>query len=110
MPRCSSSRPATPARCSTRPSWRRAIPRPVSCTAATTPTPRALVEGIFEAYDSPALESVPDELRLDPENRALPIDYGDVCLNYDKAYFAERRLRAPPPPRDPAPARAHGRA
>ena len=56
---------------------------------------RALAEGIFEAYDSPALESVPDELRLDPENRALPIDYGDVCLNYDKAYFAERGL-APP--------------
>lgn len=56
---------------------------------------RALREGIFEAYDSPALDSIPDELRLDPENRALPIDYGDVCLNYDKAYFAERNL-APP--------------
>jgi len=56
---------------------------------------RALKEGVFEAYDSPALNSIPDRLRLDPENRALPIDYGDVCLNYDKAYFAENNL-APP--------------
>jgi len=56
---------------------------------------RALREGILESYDSPLLADVPEEMRLDPENRALPIDYGDVCLNYDKAYFAERRL-APP--------------
>jgi thiamine transport system substrate-binding protein len=56
---------------------------------------RALQEGIFEAYDSPSLDSIPDALRLDPENRALPIDYGDVCLNYDKAYFAEHNLTPP---------------
>ena len=23
-------------------------------------------------------------------NRALPVDYGDVCINYDKAYFADQ--------------------
>ena len=56
---------------------------------------RALDEGVFEAYASPLLAELPEKLRLDPENRALPIDFGDVCLNYDKAYFAERRL-APP--------------
>jgi thiamine transport system substrate-binding protein len=56
---------------------------------------RALEEDIFEPYDSPILKLIPDELQLDPEDRALPIDYGDVCLNYDKAYFAERDL-APP--------------
>ena len=27
-----------------------------------------------------------------PSNRALPVDYGDVCLNYDKAYFAEKGI------------------
>ena len=26
---------------------------------------------------------------LDAEHRVTPIDYGDVCLNYDKAWFAE---------------------
>jgi thiamine transport system substrate-binding protein len=56
---------------------------------------RALEEGIFEAYDSPILAAIPDEFKLDPENRALPVDYGDVCLNYDKAYFEEANL-APP--------------
>lgn len=56
---------------------------------------RALQEGIFEAYDAPTLDFLPDKLRLDPENRALPIDYADVCLNYDKAYLAEHNLTPP---------------
>jgi len=56
---------------------------------------RALDEGIFEVYESPRLKDIPPEFRLDPQNRALPIDYGDVCLNYDKAYFAQHNL--PPP-------------
>jgi thiamine transport system substrate-binding protein len=56
---------------------------------------RALDEGILETYDSPALDSIPRDLRLDPENRALPIDYGDVCLNYDKAYFSKANLTPP---------------
>jgi len=25
----------------------------------------------------------------------IPIDYGDVCLNYDKAYFQEKGLQPP---------------
>lgn len=56
---------------------------------------RALREGIFEPYDSPLLKDIPDEFKLDPENRALPVDYGDVCLNYQKTYFEENNL-APP--------------
>ncbi len=56
---------------------------------------RALAENIFEAYHSPLLEGIPDEFRLDPEDRALPVDYGDVCLNYDIAYFADRGLQPP---------------
>lgn len=56
---------------------------------------RALDEGIFVAYDSPALAGIPEEFLLDPEKRALPVDYGDVCPNYDKAYFADRNLPAP---------------
>ena len=56
---------------------------------------RALDGDIFEAYASPLLAGIPDEFELDPEHRALPVDYGDVCLNYDLAYFDEHNL-APP--------------
>ncbi len=56
---------------------------------------RALDEGIYETYASPALADIPAEFQLDPEKRALPVDFGDVCLNYDKAYFAEKGI-APP--------------
>jgi thiamine transport system substrate-binding protein len=56
---------------------------------------RALAGDILERYQSPVLAEVPDDLELDPEYRMLPVDYGDVCLNYDKAWFAEHDL-APP--------------
>ena len=56
---------------------------------------RALESDIYESYASPELENIPAEFKLDPSNRALPVDYGDVCINYDKAYFADRKLRVP---------------
>lgn len=56
---------------------------------------RALEADIFEPYASPQLETIRDALDLDADNRLLPVDYGDVCLNYDKAYFSEHEL-APP--------------
>ena len=56
---------------------------------------RALDEGIFEAYKSPVLDQIPDQFKLDPQNRALPVDYGDVCLNYEKAYFDQNNLQPP---------------
>ena len=56
---------------------------------------RALEADIFEAYESPALPEIPAEFKLDDSNRALPVDYGDVCINYDKAYFAENNLPVP---------------
>jgi thiamine transport system substrate-binding protein len=56
---------------------------------------RALEADIFESYQSPALNEIPAEFKLDGSNRALPVDYGDVCINYDKAYFAEKDLAVP---------------
>ncbi len=56
---------------------------------------RALKAGIFAPYASPMLAKIPNTFALDPENRALPVDYGDVCLNYDKAYFKEHHLALP---------------
>jgi thiamine transport system substrate-binding protein len=56
---------------------------------------RALDGDIFESYTPPALARIPDAFKLDPENRALPVDFGDVCLNYDVAYLED--LGLPPP-------------
>ncbi len=56
---------------------------------------RALEEGIFETYQSPLLEDIDPKFQLDPTYQALPVDFGDVCLNYQKSYFEERGL-APP--------------
>jgi len=56
---------------------------------------RALDEDIFEPYSSPLLSGIPQEFKLDAGDRLLAVNYGDVCLNYDKAYFAEKGL--PPP-------------
>ncbi|RLC60636.1 MAG: thiamine ABC transporter substrate-binding protein [Chloroflexota bacterium] len=56
---------------------------------------RALEADIFDPYTSPLLAEIPDHLELDPQHRALPVDYGDVCLNYDKAWFAEQDLTPP---------------
>jgi thiamine transport system substrate-binding protein len=56
---------------------------------------RALAEDIYESYESPLLAQIPDELKLDSQFRALPVDYGDVCINYDKAYFTQNALAVP---------------
>jgi thiamine transport system substrate-binding protein len=56
---------------------------------------RALREGIFTPYRSPALDSVPASLQLDAKGRVTPIDYGDVCINYDKKWFADNRVQVP---------------
>ena len=62
---------------------------------ANTFLSRALHEDIFAPYQSPLLEDIPDEFELDPQHRALPVDFGDVCLNYQVSYFDENNL-APP--------------
>lgn len=56
---------------------------------------RALDEGIYQAYASPLLAKIPAQFQLDPQDRALPVDYGDVCLNYDKAYFTDKGITPP---------------
>jgi thiamine transport system substrate-binding protein len=56
---------------------------------------RALDGDVFEPYESPALADVDARLILDPEHRVTPIDHGEVCLNVDKAWFAEHGT-APP--------------
>ncbi len=56
---------------------------------------RAQDEGIFIPYAPKGLNDVAPTLRLDPENRMIPVDFGDVCLNYDIQWFVNKNL-APP--------------
>jgi thiamine transport system substrate-binding protein len=56
---------------------------------------RALAAGIFEPYAAPALGGIPQQYQLDPSNALLPIDYGYVSINYDKAYLTSNNLQPP---------------
>ena len=56
---------------------------------------RALEADIYDVYQSPVLENVSSEFILDETYHALPVDYGDVCINYDKKYFADNNLPVP---------------
>ena len=56
---------------------------------------RALEYDIFLPYESPLLEQVAEAFQLDEQHRVTPINYGDVCLNYDAAWFAKQELALP---------------
>jgi thiamine transport system substrate-binding protein len=56
---------------------------------------RALDGDLFEPYESPALERVDPAYDVDAQHRVTPVDHGEVCLNYDKAWLAEHDV--PPP-------------
>ncbi|WP_030544483.1 thiamine ABC transporter substrate binding subunit [Streptomyces albus] len=57
---------------------------------------RALDHGVFAPYEARGLEKVPEELQLDrSEHRVTPVDFGDICVNYDRGWFEKQRL-APP--------------
>ena len=56
---------------------------------------RALQADIFESYRSPELDSVDDKFKLDASNHVTPVDFGDVCINYDKKYFTDNGLAIP---------------
>ena len=44
---------------------------------------RTLAEDILVPYDSPALESIPAELKFDDSNHLLPFDWGYFAICYD---------------------------
>ncbi|MDF3303101.1 thiamine ABC transporter substrate-binding protein [Streptomyces tropicalis] len=57
---------------------------------------RALDNGLFQPYRAKGLDTVGSAYQLDGDrHRVTPVDYGDICVNYDKAYFSKHRL-APP--------------
>ena len=57
---------------------------------------RALDNGLFQPYEAKGLDKVGAEYQLDKdEHRVTPIDTGDICVNYDKAYFSEHKIEPP---------------
>jgi thiamine transport system substrate-binding protein len=56
---------------------------------------RALAADLFVPHAAEGLDAVDPAFVLDPEHRVTPIDYGDVCLNYDRAYFEDNDLAVP---------------
>ncbi|MEU1179738.1 thiamine ABC transporter substrate-binding protein [Streptomyces sp. NPDC005820] len=57
---------------------------------------RALDNGLFQSYEAKGLDQVGSAYQLDAgKHRVTPIDYGDICVNYDKKYFADHKLALP---------------
>lgn len=57
---------------------------------------RALEAEMFTPYVSPNTAFIDDSLlKLVPNGEATPVDTGDVCINYDKAWFAQRKISPP---------------
>lgn len=61
---------------------------------------RAIDANIFEAYAPKGVEGISTELRLDKDNRLIPIDFGYVNINYDLQYFKTKGLALPQSLRD----------
>ncbi|MFB7458875.1 thiamine ABC transporter substrate binding subunit [Streptomyces sp. NPDC056188] len=57
---------------------------------------RALDNGLFQQYEPKGADLVLPQYRVDEaKHRVTPIDTGDICVNYDKKYFADHKLTPP---------------
>ena len=57
---------------------------------------KAVDAGVFAPYSPAALETIVPALRDDTAGGLVtPIDYGDVCVNIDDTWFAERGITPP---------------
>ncbi|MFI9834378.1 thiamine ABC transporter substrate binding subunit [Streptomyces sp. NPDC051913] len=55
---------------------------------------RALDNGLFQLYEAKGAGTIKAGYRVDG-GKVTPIDTGDICLNYDKAWFTEHKLKPP---------------
>ncbi|WP_247706615.1 thiamine ABC transporter substrate-binding protein [Streptomyces liliiviolaceus] len=57
---------------------------------------RALDNGLFQSYEAKGADGIQARYRVDQDkHRVTPIDSGDICVNYDKAWFSEHELAVP---------------
>ncbi len=55
---------------------------------------RALSNDVFVPYEAKESAKLGEEFRVEG-NKATPVTTGDVCVNYDKAYFEKKGLQPP---------------
>lgn len=57
---------------------------------------RPLDKGVFAPYKAKGLDKVPERFQADPaRHRVTPVDTGEVCVNYDRKWFADKKLDPP---------------
>ncbi len=56
---------------------------------------RATKADLFESYRAQGIDAIPSDYKRDTEFRLTPMDYGYVCMNYDKQWFKEKNLVPP---------------
>ncbi|WP_165989942.1 thiamine ABC transporter substrate binding subunit [Streptomyces sp. YIM 98790] len=60
---------------------------------------RALEGKVFQPHEAAGLDRVPEELRpageAGGEGTVIPVDTGDICVNYDRAWFDEQGVEPP---------------
>lgn len=61
----------------------------------TTLLTRAVDAGVFEPYVSPEVANVRPELAELGQGVVTPVDDGDVCVNIDDGWFADKGIAAP---------------
>ncbi|MEU6374751.1 thiamine ABC transporter substrate-binding protein [Streptomyces sp. NPDC046909] len=55
---------------------------------------RALDNGLFQPYEAKGAGTIKAGFRVDGD-KVTPIDTGDICLNYDKAWFSQHKVQPP---------------
>lgn len=57
---------------------------------------RAIDNKVFSPYETTELGKLsPTAVALVPKHEVTPVDEGDVCINYDVAWFADKQLEPP---------------
>jgi thiamine transport system substrate-binding protein len=56
---------------------------------------RALAGDLFEPYEPNALAHVDSQYVLDRRHRATPVDHSEVCVDYDRTWFAAHGIEPP---------------
>lgn len=56
---------------------------------------RALDHRLFESYRPTAFGKIPATFNQDPDFNVVPVNYADVCINYDRMWFEEHDIPLP---------------
>lgn len=56
---------------------------------------RALKAGVFQPYAAPASKNGADRFDVEQDSMLTAVDYSDVCINVDHAYFTNAKLAEP---------------